>query len=319
MAIWNKNTQEEKEAQKLREQEQAESLRALESGGIPLQAERRLREQKEQQGFFSSDLSTNEHLLVRHSGFEPLGQVMGSSFYSSGYSGYFAGAYQTTGELSSFTQSQLATRSLAISRLKQEAALLGAQGVVGVRFTRKTPDWGNQLVEFTAIGTAVRVADRSVARAEEPFTSALSGQEFWKLHQAGFLPTEIAFGVCSFYIHTDNQAAAVLNNLWGAGMSNQELVHYTRGFQIARDLAMTRFANEVKRANAQGAVGVEIDWNCEEIEYEMNDRSYVDLLVHFAAIGTAIVAKQSSGSSGTTTLSYYDLKDRASFHLSPKE
>lgn len=319
MAIWKKESAEEREARKQNEEEQAASLTALEEGRIPLQAERRLREQADRAGFFSSDLTTNEHLLVRQAGFEPVGQVMGSSFYRVAYSGYYTGFYQSTGELTPLSQAQLDARTRAVSRLKQEAALLGADGVVGIRLTMNTPDWADRLVEFTAIGTAIRSTAAASSGHDEPFTSILSGQEFWKLHQAGFLPKEVAFGVCSFYIHSDLQARAALNNFWGAGMANQELGHYTAGFQEARNIAMSRFAHEVKRAGAQGAVGVQVDWDAEEIEYEVNETSYVDLLVHFAAVGTAIVSRGEPISSDAPILAFYNLKDRASFKLNKKE
>jgi len=318
MPLWKKESSEDKNNRQRLEQEQVESLAALQSGRIPLHAERRLKEQAENPGFFTSNLTTNEHLLSRHASFEPLGQVMGSSFFKVAYSSYATGMFQSTGELQALTEAQLSSRTLALSRLRQEAALLGAHGVIGVRLVRREHDWSNHVVEFTAIGTAVRMKGAEAPKSAELFTSALSGQEFWKLHEAGYLPVEIAYGVCSYYIHTDMQTNMVLNNSWGAGMSNQELVQYTAGFQTARNSAMTRFAHEVRRVRAQGAVGVKVDWDCEEIEYEVNDNRYVDLLVHFAALGTAITARPGGVSAGTSTLTFIDLKDRGSFQL-PRE
>ena len=81
---------------------------------------------------------------------------------------------------------------------------------------------------------------------------------------------------------------------------------------------MTRFSQEVSRAQAEGAVGVRVDWDVEDIEYEVNDRTYHDLLVHFAAVGTAI-ASRSGAPAASPTLTFYDLKDRESFHLTPSE
>jgi len=319
MALFKRETSEQKAARDEAAREQAESLAAIEAGRIPVQAQRRLQRQAGTAGFFTSDLSTNEHLLARQAGFEPLGQVMGSSFFRIAFRGYFVGPYQSTGELSPMTQAQLATRALAVSRLKQEAALLGADGVIGVRLTTRAKDWSDHLIELTAIGTAVRYRDHSGAGNKEPFTCALSGEEFWKLHESGYLPKEIAFGVCSYYIHSDYQAGMVLNNFWGAGMANQELRQYTYGFQTARELAMSRFAHEVKRAGAEGAVGVKVDWELEEIEYEVNETSYTDLVVHFAAVGTAIASRAEAARPVPSTLIFYDLKDHASSNLSPKE
>jgi len=319
MPFWKKESAEEKDNRQLREQEQIASLAALESGRVPLHAEQRLSEQAGNAGFFTSNLTTNEHLLSRHASFEPLGQVMGSSFFKVAYSSYATGMFQSTGELRALTEAQLSSRTLALSRLRQEAEILGAHGVIGVRLVRREHDWSNNVVEFTAIGTAVRLKGAAGQKSAELFTSALSGQEFWKLHEAGYLPVEIAYGVCSYYIHSDMQTNMVLSNSWGSGMTNQELVQYTAGFQTARNIAMTRFSHEVRRVKAQGAVGVKIDWDCEEIEYEVNDNRYVDLLVHFTALGTAIVARPDRVAAGTSTLTFLDLKDRGSFQFPLKE
>ena len=45
-----------------------------------------------------------------------------------------------------------------MERLKQEAALLGAHGVIGVRLEVGGYDWAENALEFTAIGTAVLAA-----------------------------------------------------------------------------------------------------------------------------------------------------------------
>lgn len=316
MAFWNKGSEEEKAVRLALQQEQAQSLAALGAGSIPLQAQRRLAAQVGKTDFFTSDLSSNEHLLVRQADFDPIGQVMGSSFYKVALAGY-GNFVRATGESAFVTQAQLAARGLALSRLKQEAALLGAQGVVGVRLKAGNYDWSSNLIEFTAIGTAVRSRDQAGAASEDPFTSALSGQDFWKLFRAGFQPKEVAYGICSYYIHSDTSTRSVLTSIWG-GIANQEVAQYTTGFQTARRLAMTRFSQEVSRAQAQGAVGVRIDWDVEDIEYEVNDRTYHDLLVNFAATGTAIVSRRDAPAP-SPTLTFFNLKDRGSFQLTPSE
>jgi uncharacterized protein YbjQ (UPF0145 family) len=276
-------------AQKQQQEMQAASLKALEMGGIPLKAKHRLEAHRlGGDRFFTSDLTCNEYLLTRQAGYEPIGLVMGTAFYKVSFWGYFR-SYQTfTGELSALSQAQLAARELAVSRMRQEAALLGASGVIGVRLQIGGYDWSSRTVEFTAIGTAIRVKNRLPDR--EPFTSALSGQEFWQLHQAGYWPKGLVFGICSYYVHGNYKTQAVMNNSWwSGGWNNQELTHYTQGFQLARHLAMNRLTEDIRRHKAEGAIGMDIDANIEDIEYEINDRKYHDLLAHFVAVGTAIV------------------------------
>ena len=51
--------------------------------GVPEHGRARLAQMKG--GFFTSDLSVNEFLLVKQAGFDPLGLVIGSSIYHIGY------------------------------------------------------------------------------------------------------------------------------------------------------------------------------------------------------------------------------------------
>src|SRR5579863_5105132 len=55
--------------------------------GIPASGRDRIERMKQEvaRGFFTSDLSVNEFLLVKESGFEPLGLVLGSSIYHIGF------------------------------------------------------------------------------------------------------------------------------------------------------------------------------------------------------------------------------------------
>ena len=55
--------------------------------GIPDSGLERIERMKQEvaRGFFTSDLSINEFLLVKQAGFEPLGLVLGSSIYHIGF------------------------------------------------------------------------------------------------------------------------------------------------------------------------------------------------------------------------------------------
>ena len=47
-------------------------------------------------------------------------------------------------------------RELAMTRMEAEADLLGADGIVGVRLEIEFKEFGSDLAEFIAIGTAVK-------------------------------------------------------------------------------------------------------------------------------------------------------------------
>jgi hypothetical protein len=51
---------------------------------------------------------------------------------------------------------------------------------------------------------------------------------------------------------------------------------------------MWRLDSELKELSADGAIGVDVDFEIEEIEYELNRQTQIDLLLHFTALGTAI-------------------------------
>src|SRR6185369_14990620 len=108
-----------------------------------------------QHHFFTSDLSVNEFLLVKEVGFHPLGLVMGSSIFHIGWQPIRPGVSE---ELTTLTQALYHSRELAMVRMEEEADALGADGIVGVRLTVTIHQWGSNVIEFLAIGTAVKNA-----------------------------------------------------------------------------------------------------------------------------------------------------------------
>jgi uncharacterized protein YbjQ (UPF0145 family) len=144
------------------------------AAGLPAEALVRLRETR---SVFTSDLSVNEFLLVEEAGFKPLGLVLGSSIY---HIGIQVGRWGRSQELNRLSEALYHARELAIGRMEVEADELGADGIVGVRLDIKFYEWGSGTAEFVAIGTAVRAREGSYRTpAGRPFTSDLSGQDFW--------------------------------------------------------------------------------------------------------------------------------------------
>lgn len=271
---------------------QEASQQSLAAGGLPLNAIDRLKDQAGRHGkpghIFTGDLSINELVTIGNAGFEPLGQVMGSSIYHVGWQ-YMPTYTWTSGELTVLTEAFYNARHLALSRIQQEAALLGATHVVGVRLEFRQYDWGVGLLEFAAIGTALRLKGFSPTGNCPPALSAMSGEQFWLLHQFGYQPVGVAVGNCTWY-----QAAgwgtmmATGGSMWGSSWQNQEITDYTRAVYQARALASYRMEMEGRSAGAEGIVGVVIQVNYERREVESNMGRREDLIVHFTAIGTAI-------------------------------
>src|SRR4249919_810679 len=127
----------------------------LDAAGVPQDAMRRLAElQPGRPGsIFTSDLSVNEFLLVREAGFRPLGLVLGSSIY---HVGFQMGRWSRNQELEMLSQAMYHARELAMTRMEYEADQLGADGIVAVRLDIEFKEFGSDLAEFIAIGTAVK-------------------------------------------------------------------------------------------------------------------------------------------------------------------
>jgi uncharacterized protein YbjQ (UPF0145 family) len=253
---------------------------AYESGsmaGIPASGLERIARMKQDvaRGFFTSDLSVNEFLLVKESGFEPLGLVLGSSIY---HIGFQQAAWNQNQEMGVLTQAMYHARELAMTRMEEEADQLGADGVVGVRLDIGRYEWGADLAEFIAVGTAVKHREGELHRAPNgrPFTSDMSGQDFSTLLRAGYRPVGLVMGNCVYHVARQGMLASLKQ----VGR-NVEMVNFTQALYEARELAMERLQAEADEAQAEGIVGARI------IERSHGWGSHV---IEFFAIGTGVVS-----------------------------
>lgn len=235
--------------------------------GIPQQGLDRLRRTSgAESAFFTSDLSVNEFLLVREAGFDPLGLVVGSSIY---HIGYQVGNWNQNMELQVLSQAMYSARELAMTRMEAEADQLGADGIVGVRLNVGFYEWGQGLAEFVALGTAIKSRKQGSFRtpADKPFTSDLSGQDFWTLLQAGYLPRGLVMGTCVYHV-----AHQSLRGWFSTAGQNMEMPNFTQATYEARELAMDRMQYEAMQLGADGVVGTQIAerpyyWGAHVIEF----------------------------------------------------
>jgi uncharacterized protein YbjQ (UPF0145 family) len=245
--------------------------------GIPASGRERIARMKQDvaRGFFTSDLSVNEFLLVKESGFEPVGLVLGSSIY---HIGFQQAMWNQNQEMQVLTQAMYHARELAMTRMEEEADQLGADGIVGVRLEIGRYDWGADLAEFIAVGTAVRHRDGVLHRTPtgRPFTSDLSGQDFSTLLRAGYRPAGLVMGNCVYHVARQGMLASLKQ----IGR-NVEMPNFTQALYEARELAMERMQNEADDAQSDGIVGARI------IERSHGWGSHV---IEFFAIGTAVIS-----------------------------
>jgi uncharacterized protein YbjQ (UPF0145 family) len=302
------------------EREQAESLARIEQGGIPLAAERRLRELGERGGAFTSDLSVADFALCHQLGLRPLSQVMGSSVYQMGYQeglgGMGWGGTMLT-ELDTLSHALNEVRGRALGRLAEEARQVGADAVVGVHTRMGESDFGTGSIalEQVVVGTAVHRGD-GVHRGADPHTAPpdaeparhrkrarnaggaggppvlteLSVADFAKLVQAGFEPCGIVAWSAVFFVSYMFSPVLAGGMLGVGGLENYELREFTQAFYSARETVMQRMTSQADSLNATGVVGVRIGHTARQhtIGRELGGRERSGLMVTFNAIGTAI-------------------------------
>ncbi|MEU8972299.1 heavy metal-binding domain-containing protein [Streptomyces monashensis] len=249
--------------------------------GVPADAMRRLAElQPGRPGsIFTSDLSVNEFLLVREAGFRPIGLVLGSSIY---HVGIQLGRWGKNQELTTLSQAMYHARELAMTRMEAEAAQLGADGIVGVRLSVEAREFGTDIAEFIAIGTAVKADHPAPGPGGgswrnlkgQPFTSDLNGQDFWTLIRAGYAPLGMVMGTCVYHI-AHQRMGQMFSNIG----KNVEIEQFTQALYDARELAMARMQHEAEELRAEGIVGVQLN---------AHNHRWGGHTTEFFAIGTAV-------------------------------
>jgi len=253
---------------------------------LPKHAQERLVAMR-QRHLFTSDLSVNEFLLIKEAGFDPLGLVMGSSVYQMKPNVPQLGFNELGTEVTWMSHALYHSRQLAMNRMEEEADQLGADGIVGVRLDVNMHAFGKGILEFMAVGTAVkhRAGGNYRNRHNKPFQSDLSGQEFWTLIKAGYRPVGFCMGNCVAYV-----APEALGSVTGG---NQELAVYTHVLYDARELAIGRLQYEAETLGAEGIVGVTVEekehsWGGTG-RYDGNAALYSGELLELFVVGTAVV------------------------------
>lgn len=104
----------------------------------------------------TSDLACEELWNLTHMGYEPIKLVLGTAVYSLGIVGGITSAFKSfiKGEISELTTLIYEAREHALDLIRQEAESIGADMVVGTNIN--VQDLGGGLIEFMAVGTAVR-------------------------------------------------------------------------------------------------------------------------------------------------------------------
>ncbi|HEY2795595.1 MAG TPA: heavy metal-binding domain-containing protein [Micromonosporaceae bacterium] len=223
--------------------------------------------------FFTSDLSVNEFVLTQQAGFEPVGMVMGTCFY---HVGIQPSRWSVSQELTVLSQAMYNCRELAMARMEAEADALGADGVIGVQLRSLNYVFAGDVIEFLCVGTAVKATDGKSYRtpAGRPFSSHLSGQDFYTLLHHGWMPRSMVLGTCVYHI-----AHMTFRQMLAQTGQNVEMTLFSQAAYDAREIAMARMQYEGQQVGADGVVGVTVN----ESEWAWGEHA-----IEFFALGTAV-------------------------------
>lgn len=107
-------------------------------------------------GITTSDMTAEETWNVAKLGYAPLKLVLGTSVYSLGFVGGVKSALKNLvkGEINTMTQLIYGAREQSLKKLQEQAEAIGADDVLGIK--TYIYDLGDGLIEFLAIGTAVK-------------------------------------------------------------------------------------------------------------------------------------------------------------------
>ena len=250
------------------------------STDIPEAASRRFAE-----GAFTSGLTVPDFAACLQMGLEPVGYVQGFCvmqwrWYGLGSPfGTFAmpytgdrGAYSATWQCphgfvsaehrgwgQNFEQPWLESAwsngfGTAYSRMLEEAAAVGAHGVVGVLDTAEhLSDMG--VVEFRLRGTAVRLA--GTRPPDGPlWTTYLAGQRLAKIFEAGYLPVAVAAAAASVRVFANcvtQYLTEGTNVMWGGQMGDVEIEQLSDAHTAVRRIAREHVRAQLGSDSLHGA------------------------------------------------------------------
>jgi len=165
-----------------------------------------------------------------------------------------------------------------------EVKALGAHGVVGVTIERKLLD--ARVWEFTALGTAVRSTDPTLAPRPAPgvvWGSNLSTEDTASAVLSGFLPQEIVLG---FSVSTKHEDWQLRNQR--TSWINQEVEAMSDLIGAAREEARTRMKDHATRTAGKGGHVVVTQMGLHEFETQCGQDGR-DLHAESIFVGTTLI------------------------------
>jgi uncharacterized protein YbjQ (UPF0145 family) len=231
----------------------------------------------------ATDLSPEDAILARASGFDLLGPLTSASVYHTPW--VLPTGIAGTAVALPVGEALNHARSLVLGRLATAAERRGADVVVGVRVDRRWYRWVEDVVEFTATGVAMR--SRGAWPGARPALAAVPVAGFCSLVEAGFLPAGIATGAAVYYL-TSSKGTKMLVRRPLDGWPNIEVAELTSAHTEARRIASARAGDMARSMGADGVVGLDLEVLPRLFGPDSERRRRGDLQITVYATGTAI-------------------------------
>jgi uncharacterized protein YbjQ (UPF0145 family) len=261
-------------------------LEAIAAGGLPSAARRRLEELAGLDAMSSSFLSAAESSLADGLGVVVLGQVVGCCAGS-----LRLGVVRAVGpgsearhkpgaarwlERSGIVETWTTARLRAVWRIQEQAAILGADAVVGVRATRRQLEF---VAEVVLTGTAVRLG-RQAPPGARPLVTRASVAELAKLRACGADPVGLVGGCASVAAVPSSATTRALRRR--RRRRSRELDEFSFAFGETRRRAVDRVRSEAGGLGARGVIGIDLD----DIEAFRGGGGEYHVVLHL--LGTAV-------------------------------
>lgn len=153
--------------------------RSLRSGHLPDFVKQRLAEAGAGRAPWLSTMKPAELLAARSHGVRPIATVSGTCWYHYGFS---------------WTNGHAEGWHIALSRMRAEAIAAGANAIVDVRLRTIRGIESGTSMDYTVIGTAVRIEGLPPSR--DPIVATVTTIEFTRLLETGIVPVGVAIGAC---------------------------------------------------------------------------------------------------------------------------
>jgi uncharacterized protein YbjQ (UPF0145 family) len=232
---------------------------ALDRGHIPEAAETRVRRTIKGELPWMSTLDIPDLYLADEIRMRPLVQVTGSCFYraASDVNGriYLDSNYDAANLVYAYYRA----KNDAVDRMLQEAAIAEAHAVVDAKFRFSRQEG---MVECSVIGTAVRF--EGLRPPKTALVSPLSGEEFYKLFQRGYIPVNYCLGY-HWHCMPVGFSTRQIGSTWN--FRNQEMTGVTERFSKTRHYAIQQMVSDAREGpRVDGFVGVAVESKIEETE-----------------------------------------------------